>query len=139
MSNIQICGCVLSWVAYTLIGKVALARLSPLVSVTYACLIGALFLLPPALLEGLRYTVMSYSYAAWISIIYLGVFGTSLGFIWYYEGIRTIGPSRAGVFINLVPICAIILAWLMLNETVDASIVLGAMFVFAGIYLTNRS
>ncbi len=139
LGELYICGCVLSWVAYSLIGKVALARLSPLVSVTYACLIGALFLLPPALLEGLRFTVMSYSYAAWISIIYLGVFGTSLGFIWYYQGIRTIGPSRAGVFINLVPICAIILAWLILNETVDASIILGAIFVFAGIYLTNRS
>ena len=139
LGELYICGCVLSWVAYSLIGKVALTRLSPLVSVTYACLIGAFLLLPPALFEGLRFNVTSYSYAAWFSIIYLGVFGTSLGFIWYYEGIRTIGPSRAGVFINLVPICAIIMAFFILDEAVDASIVLGAIFVFTGVYLTNRS
>jgi drug/metabolite transporter (DMT)-like permease len=73
-----------------------------------------------------------------MSIVYLGFFGTSLGFIWYYEGIRTIGPSRAGVFINLVPICAVILAFFMLDEAIDSSIILGAILVFSGVYLTNR-
>jgi drug/metabolite transporter (DMT)-like permease len=131
-------GCVMSWVAYSLIGKVALAKLSPLISVTWACVIGGLFLLPPALYEGLISAVSSYSHAAWMSIVYLGFFGTSLGFIWYYEGIRTIGPSRAGVFINLVPICAVILAFLMLDEAIDNSIILGAILVFSGVYLTNR-
>lgn len=131
-------GCVMSWVAYSLIGKVTLARLSPVVSVTWACVIGGLLLLPPALFEGLPSRVASYSFGAWLSIFYLGIFGTSLGFIWYYEGIRTIGPSRAGVFINLVPICAVIMAFLLLGETIDASIILGAILVFAGVYLTNR-
>jgi drug/metabolite transporter (DMT)-like permease len=130
-------GCVLSWVLYSLIGKVALTRLSPLVSVTFSCVIGALFLSLPAYFEGLGFNVTSFSYAAWISIIYLGLFGTVLGFIWYYEGIKAIGPSRAGVFINIVPICAIILAFLILNEAIDASIALGAILVFTGVYLTN--
>ncbi len=131
-------GCVMSWVAYSLIGKVALKRLSPLVSVTWACVIGGLLLLPPALFEGLTSAIAGYSSAAWMSIVYLGFFGTSLGFIWYYEGIRTIGPSRAGVFINLVPIFAVIMAFLLLDEGIDASIILGAVFVFTGVYLTNR-
>jgi drug/metabolite transporter (DMT)-like permease len=138
LGELTMFGCVMSWVAYSLIGKVALARLSPLISVTWACVIGGLLLLPFALFEGLTSTVASYSPAAWTSIIYLGLFGTSLGFIWYYEGIRTIGPSRAGVFINLVPICAVILAFLMLDEAIDGSIILGALLVFSGVYLTNR-
>jgi drug/metabolite transporter (DMT)-like permease len=138
LGELYICGCVLSWVLYSLIGKVALSRLSPLVSVTYSCVIGALFLSVPALFEGLRFTAASYSCAAWLSIVYLGFFGTTLGFIWYYEGIRTIGPTRAGVFINLVPICAIILAFFILGETLDASIAWGAILVLAGVYLTNR-
>jgi len=139
LGELYICGCVLSWVLYSLIGKVALSRLSPLVSVTYSCVIGTLLLALPAFSEGLGASVTSCSYLVWISIIYLGLFGTSLGFIWYYEGIRTIGPSRTGVFINIVPICSIILAFFILNEAIDASIVLGAIFVFAGVYLTNRT
>jgi drug/metabolite transporter (DMT)-like permease len=139
LGELYICGCVLSWVLYSLIGKVALSRLSPMVSVTYSCVIGTLFLALPAFAEGLRASVTSCSYVAWISIIYLGLFGTTLGFIWYYEGIRTIGPSRAGVFINIVPICAVVMAFLILNEAIDASIALGAVFVFAGVYVTNRT
>jgi drug/metabolite transporter (DMT)-like permease len=138
LGELYICGCVLSWVSYSLIGKVALSRLSPLVSVTYSCIIGTLFLALPAFSEGLGASVAICSSAGWISIIYLGLFGTSLGFIWYYEGIRSIGPSRAGVFINIVPVCAVILAFFILDEAIDASIVLGALFVFAGVYLTNR-
>ena len=61
-----------------------------------------------------------------------------LGFTWFYEGIQALGPARAGVFINLVPVCAIVLARLILHEHLDASLITGAVFVTAGIFLTNR-
>ena len=139
LGELCIFGCVASWVAYSLIGKAALTRLSPLVSVTYACVMGAIFLALPALFEGLSFKLPSYSWAVWLSIIYLGLFGTAFGFIWYYEGIQAIGPSRAGVFINLVPLSALIMAFFILNETLDASILVGATFILSGVYLTNRS
>lgn len=104
IGELCISGCVLSWVLYSLIGKVALSRLSPMVSVTYSCLIGTLFLALPAFSEGLGATVTSCSYVVWMSIIYLGLFGTTLGFIWYYEGIdlaargiRGESPTIAGI------------------------------------------
>lgn len=131
-------GCVLSWVAYSLLGKVALTHLSPLVSVTYGCVMGTLFLAVPSFFEGVHDRLLSYSWAAWLSIVYLGLFGTAFGFIWYYEGIRAIGPARAGVFINLVPLSALLMAFFLLGETLDASLILGAIFVLAGVYLTNR-
>lgn len=41
---------------------------------------------------------MSVGWQAWAAILYLGAIGTVLGFIWYYEGIRAVGPSRTAVF-----------------------------------------
>ena len=70
---------------------------------------------------------------------YLGFFGTCLGFIWYYEGIREIGPSKAGVFINFVPISAVIMSFFLLGEMIDASLLIGGALVLSGIYITNRS
>jgi drug/metabolite transporter (DMT)-like permease len=131
-------GCVLSWVSYSLIGKVVMKDILPVSAVTYACLIGAAALLPPALFEGMAGNLGSYSMPAWLSIVYLGFFGTCLGFIWYYEGIREIGPSKAGVFINFVPISAVIMSFFLLGETIDASLLIGAALVLSGIYLTNR-
>lgn len=78
-----------------------------------------------------------YSFQAWASIFYLGVFGTVLGFLWYYEGIRRIGPVRAGLFINFVPISAVILSFFILGEPLTLSLLIGAVLVSSGVYLTT--
>ncbi len=136
--ELLIFGCVASWVSYSLIGKIVMRDVLPVSAVTYACLIGSAGLLPPALVEGMAGNLGSYSLSAWLSIVYLGFFGTCLGFIWYYEGIKEIGPSKAGVFINVVPISAVIMSFFLLGETIDASLLTGGALVLAGIYLTNR-
>jgi hypothetical protein len=70
-------------------------------------------------------------------LFYLGVFGTVVGFVWYYEGIKSIGPSRASQFINLVPVSAIVLAFFLLDEPITASLAIGAALVVVGVYITN--
>ncbi|MDO9230566.1 MAG: DMT family transporter [Syntrophales bacterium] len=136
--DVYLLGCVASWVAYSLIGKVIMKDFSPLAAVTYSCLIGGAALLVPALLEGLSGRIGGFYPWDWIGILYLGFFGTVLGFFWYYEGIRAIGPSRASVFINFVPVSGVFFGWLMLDEAVNLSLLAGAALVMAGVYLTNR-
>lgn len=133
-----IAGCVASWAAYSLIGKVVLRRLSPVTSVCYSAMIGTVVLLGPAFRFGLIEDMRSLPLEGWISICYLGIFGTVLGFVWYYEGVRELGPSRASIFINFVPVFAILLAFLILGEPVTRSLILGGGFVLVGVYLTNR-
>jgi drug/metabolite transporter (DMT)-like permease len=129
--------CVFSWVAYTLVGKAVLTGLSPLVAVTYSALIGTMGLGVPALGAGLLSQVGSYSLLSWLSLAYLGIFGTVIGFIWYYEGIRTIGATRASLFINFVPLGAIVMAYLILGESMSLSLVTGTLLVISGVYLTS--
>lgn len=136
--DVYLLGCVASWVAYSLIGKVIMKEFSPLSAVTYSCVIGAAALFVPAWREGLFEWVGGYDTRDWIGILYLGFFGTVLGFFWYYEGIRAIGPSRASVFINFVPVSGVFFGWLMLDEAVNLSLIAGAALVIAGVYLTNR-
>jgi len=133
-----ILGCIVSWVSYSLIGRGVLKEISPLVAVTYACLIGTFVLAVPAVLEGMISAVPGYSPTSWIGILFLGVLGTVVGFIWYYEGIKALGPTRAAVFINFVPVSGVILGWLILDETINLSLVLGALLVISGAWLTNR-
>lgn len=135
--EISIFICVASWVSYSLIGKGVMKDVSPSASVCYSSIIGTLFLLPPAISHGLFTT--AYTPAHLASLFYMGFFGTVLGFFWYYQGILAIGPSRAGIFINIVPVSAIALAWLMLGEPVGLSICAGAALVITGVTLTNLS
>jgi drug/metabolite transporter (DMT)-like permease len=67
----------------------------------------------------------------------LGLFGTVLGFVWYYQGIQRIGPVRAGLFINFVPVFALLLAFFILKEPVTPSLLIGAVLVSSGVYLTT--
>jgi drug/metabolite transporter (DMT)-like permease len=129
--------CVLSWVIFSLLGKTVMADLSPLSSITYSALTGTILLFAPALREGLADCIY-YSASDWWNIFYLGFFGTVLGFVWFYEGINQIGPTRAGLFINFVPISAILLAFLILGEPLTLSLLIGTLLVSTGVYLTNR-
>jgi drug/metabolite transporter (DMT)-like permease len=130
-------GCMASWVAYSLIGKAILKGMSPLVSVSYSSLIGTVALFFPACAEGMARHLPEYGVSDWLGISYLGIFGTVLGFVWYYEGIKKIGPTRAGQFINFVPISAIVLAFFILGEPITRSLLLGSLFVISGVYLAN--
>ena len=129
--------CVLSWVIFSLLGKAVMVNLSPLSSVTYSIIIGTILLFVPALMEGLVDCIY-YSISDWWNIFYLGFFGTVLGFVWFYEGINQIGPTRAGLFINFVPISAVLLAFLILGEPLTFSLLIGTLLVSTGVYLTNR-
>jgi drug/metabolite transporter (DMT)-like permease len=130
--------CVLSWVAYSLIGKAVMSDLSPMVSVTYSSVIGTILLFFPAVFEGMLKDYSSYPNMAWLSIFYLGFFGTVIGFVWYYEGIKKIGAMRASLFINFVPICAVVLAFFILDEPITLSLFIGTVLVCSGVYLTNK-
>jgi drug/metabolite transporter (DMT)-like permease len=131
--------CVLSWVAYSLIGKAVMTNLTPLSSVCYSAVIGAGLLFFPAYLEGVATNFSRLHLRDWLSIFYLGFFGTVIGFVWYYEGIKEIGLTRASLFINFVPISAVLLAFLILKEPITASLFVGTLLVTAGVYLTTSN
>jgi drug/metabolite transporter (DMT)-like permease len=132
-------GCVASWVTYSLVGKALMRDLKPLPSVTYSVLVGALALSVPAFAEGLAGNIAGFTVTDWLCLAYLGVFGTVFGFVWFYQGIQKIGATRAGLFINFVPISAVLLAFFFLGEPLTPSLLLGAMLVTTGVYLTNRT
>ena len=131
--------CVLSWTVYSLVGRAVMKEVSPIVAVSYSATIGTVLLSVPALFMGLTSNISDYSGVHWFCIIYLAVFATVIGFLWYYEAIRAIGPVKAGLFINFVPVFGVLLAFLILKEQITASLAIGAVLVISGVYLTNRA
>jgi len=129
-------GCPLTWATYTLVGKQALRFSTPLEATTWASLTGGVMLLVCAGFEPLPEQVPA---AVWISLLYLGVVGTVLAFVWYYEGIRILGAARAAIFNNLIPVFTLGLSVLVLDEDVPAHTYAGAALVLTGITMVNRA
>ncbi len=130
-------GCVLSWSAYSLIGRSVLRSLSPLTAVCYSSMIGTLLLAVPAAREGLFSHLAAITLPAWMSLAYLGIGGTAMGFSLYYQGIKKIGASRAGIFINLVPVFSLLLSWFILGESIKPVVLAGGLLVLGGVTLAN--
>jgi drug/metabolite transporter (DMT)-like permease len=137
--DLYLFGGVASWVSYTLIGKQVLKTISSLTATTYSCLLGATALLPIALHSGLLTDLPKLSFSAWVSTIYMGAIGTVIAFLWYSEGIQKIGASRTAIFTNLVPVCAVLMAVIGLNERFTSSIAIGGTLVISGVLCTNLS
>jgi drug/metabolite transporter (DMT)-like permease len=74
----------------------------------------------------------------WLALVYLGVCGSVLGFVWYYEGIKKIGPVKASAFNNLIPVFAMLLSVLILGEEIQWYAIYGSMMVIGGVFLINR-
>lgn len=127
-----------AWAVYTILGRHALKGLSPLAATTYAVLWGVVLLGLGAFTEIDRVESFAFTPQVWVSILYLGALGSAVGFVWYYEGVKAIGPSRAAVFNNLVPVFGVVLAYLILNEAILVSMVVGAAMVISGVTLANR-
>ncbi|MFN2273536.1 MAG: DMT family transporter [Anaerolineales bacterium] len=133
-----ILGAVLCWLAYTLLGKAALRRLTPLAATAYASLVGCLGLLPlAALLESGNWSFPSTQLL--LALAYLGLFGTAIGFVWYYDALRQLGPARTGIFLNLVPLFGVLLGFFLLGERLALPTLFGGGLVVAGVVMTNRS
>jgi drug/metabolite transporter (DMT)-like permease len=129
-------GGVLAWAAYTLLGRSLLTELSPLAATTYAALVGTVLLALLCLATG-DSIVPAANQRGWIALLFLGLLGTALAYIWFYDGVRAIGPARTSVFVNLVPIAAITFAVLLLNEPLLPSMIVGAALVVSGVFIIN--
>lgn len=135
--DLYLLGCVFCWAIYTLLSKRVVETLSPLAATTYACLVGTVALFFVALPRGLG-QLGQLSPLAWLGLIFLGYFSSAIAFNWYNEGLMTLGAARAAIFINLVPVFAILLAVYFLGETLTPAVLLGAGLVITGVYCTNR-
>lgn len=136
--DLLLVGSVLAWVAYTLLGRVGPKGMSALATTTWAALIGTVMLVAVALFEAPWPRIAELPLRGWASIVYLGLVGTVIAFLWYLEGVRALGGPRTAVFLNLVPVFGLVFAAILLGEPLLQSLLVGGAMVIAGVMLTNR-
>ena len=131
-------GTVLTWVIYTLLSRWLSKQFTPLAMTFGACLSGWLLLTVAALAQGTLFTVGDIGWRGGSAIVFLGLFGTAISFTWYSEAIARIGTTRAAAFINLVPVFAVLLGAVLLDERLGVAVLGGGALVMSGVWLTNR-
>jgi drug/metabolite transporter (DMT)-like permease len=131
-------GGVCAWAAYTLIGRRVLAGLTPLAATTYASLWGTGLLAVAAASELPRLQASDLTLPVVLSALYLGVLGTSVAFVWYYQAVQQLGAARTVIYNNLVPVFGASFGVLLLGEPLLPSMLIGGAIAVAGVMLVTR-
>jgi drug/metabolite transporter (DMT)-like permease len=75
--------------------------------------------------------------AAWFSVIWLGVFGSGLAYMLYFRLLGRWGATRTALVAYLLPIYGIVLGFLVLQEHIDITLILGTALIIAGVAIVN--
>lgn len=128
-----------TWSFYTLLGKKAMETQTPLAVTSFAWVGGTVLLFPAALLERHTHAWFAFSAAAWWSLAYVVLISSVACFLWWYQGINAVGPTRASVFINLIPLTGLALGPLLMHDPVTLRQLLGAALILGGVYLVSQA
>ena len=120
---------------YSIGGKGLSERYPATVVITAVSTLGALFLLPLALIEGLR---LDLPLAAWGAIVLLGIGAGALANLWWLELLAMTTASRAALVLFLIPVVSATLSVTFLQEPVTPLLVLGSVLVLAGMLAVQR-
>ena len=129
-------GAVFSFGISTSLSKYLVQKSSSFKTMAWTIIIGTLWLLP----VGNRQFFAKFAHAPaelWISVMYLSVFCTVAGFAAWYWAIKKWSITRAGAYIYLVPIFALIIGRLMFNEMMNLSVIFGFALVLSGVFLAG--
>lgn len=112
--------------------------LSPLMVTAYTFLVCVVISFPFVLWEKPAAFLTGATASGWLSILYMSVFASVLGYLFQMVSIQHIGAPRTAIFINLVPIFTIIQSVIILGESITLIKLVGAAIVISGVYLATR-
>jgi drug/metabolite transporter (DMT)-like permease len=130
-------GAALAWAFYSIVLKFKPADLDGYALLTTTAFLGALFLLPFYLWESLGGWPMPITTQAVGTIGYISNVASLLAYLAFNQGVAIIGPARAGIMLNLIPIWVTLLAVGMLGERFEAYHLYGLALIAVGILLDN--
>lgn len=136
LGELLILGCVVSWTAYTFIGRRATQSLSPLVTTFYASAVGMLLLGIASIGEAPWTLIPHFSMTAWACLFYLGIFGTATAYTWFTDSVKVLGAARTAPFINLTPLSGVLFSALILGERLHIMVLLGGLVTVLGVMMT---
>jgi drug/metabolite transporter (DMT)-like permease len=125
------------WSVYTVAGAKPVARYGALRMTTWTLWVGTPILFGAGIPSLLQTDFTGVSVTAWWAIFYAGLFALALAYVIWYHGVEKLGNSRTAVYSNLVPVWALITAWIWLGERPEILQLLGAFSILIGLTISR--
>lgn len=127
-----------SWSIYCLISIRVMKALSILSMTAWAGIFGAIFIAIYGYFScGLF--IPHLSNTAIISFVYIILIGGVGAMMSWNIGVKSVGASKASIFLNIMPIVGIITASFILEELITVNEAIGAVIILLGVYITTNT
>ena len=135
-------GAVFSTIGYNYFLRKIPTTYSPIVVITWQNILGLIAYLPLVFIVNDRETI-TFQYHALGDItnlsflLILSIFCSSIAFILYIGSMRILGLARTNIFVNLIPVMTVIIAFYVLNEAITLPKVVGIIMAISGVFLVQ--
>ena len=130
--------CVLTWSLYSTLLKKHSFKFSQFTLIQLMVSVGIIFLIPQFFYEKSIGLEINLNKSFFIILFYVVMFPALAAYYCWQKGIEIVGPNRATMFIQLMPLLSALLAILIFQEKFELYHFIGASFILSGIYLSNR-
>ena len=127
-----------AWALYSALLKKKTYEVSQITLLEVVIITGLIFLIPIYILEMNFGKQIVLGKPFILTLSYVVIFPGLASFFFWIKGIGIIGANRAGVFLHLMPVFGAIMAIILFDEKFMIYHILGAIFIFAGITLSNK-
>ncbi|MEO8508037.1 MAG: DMT family transporter [Betaproteobacteria bacterium] len=126
------------WSVYTIMLRWKPAGLNVMSFLFVVAVIGNTCVLPLWLIEMALGYHLNWSWTNLAALLAVALFSSVLAYLFWNRGVEEVGANVAGLFVHLMPVFGIVLAWLFLGERLAPFHVAGIALILAGIWLTSR-
>mgnify|MGYP001267091215 FL=1 len=128
-----------AWALYSALLKKKKYEISQIALLQVVIISGLVFLVPIYFIEMSLGNLITLDKPFYLTLAYVVIFPGLASFFFWIKGISIIGANRAGVFLHLMPIFGAIMAIIIFDEKFMFYHFLGALFIIAGITLSNKN
>jgi drug/metabolite transporter (DMT)-like permease len=126
----------LSYAAYLVISKQLVGRYHPLVVIAWIYIFALPYL--PFFMVGQRLIADAGNTSAWLSLVYIVVFPTILGYLLNMFALARVRVTTTAVYIYAQPLVAGAASWMIFGERLSTNMGIAAICLFVGIWLVAR-
>ena len=137
IGDLMIIVCAFLWSIYTIYGKSISKKYHPIVILNYVFILGAIGLMPFYFLTP-HMPMQDIPLTAIAAILFLVVFCSIIAYLVYNIALEKMDTSKVALYIYFVPLSTIILAALILHETLTMASAAGGIMVLVGMYLAEK-
>jgi drug/metabolite transporter (DMT)-like permease len=133
-------GAVASALVYGILLRKLTMRYTPLVIITIQNSIGAIYFVPIVLLfefDSIR--SISPDGRMLSSLFALGIFASSLAYVFYTKTVQSLGIARANLYTNLIPVFTALFSFFVLGENMNTAKIIGIVLVMGGVFLSQQN